>query len=117
MEDVLEQLVGDIWDESDEVHHDFVQTGPDTYLVSGDMNVFSMLEELEEDDRDFDSDYNTAGGWALEMLGHIPSAGEQYAFRDLRVTVVAVEEQRILSLRVEKLLPPDEADTGRDAEK
>ena len=52
-----------------------------------------------------------------EMLGHIPSAGEQYAFRDLRVTVVAVEEQRILSLRVEKLLPPDEADTGRDAEK
>ena len=105
MEDVLEQLVGDIWDESD------------TYLVSGDMNVFSMLEELEEDDRDFDSDYNTAGGWALEMLGHIPSAGEQYAFRDLRVTVVAVEEQRILSLRVEKLLPPDEADTGRDAEK
>ncbi len=117
MEDVLEQLVGDIWDESDEVHHDFVQTGPDTYLVSGDMNVFSMLEELEEDDRDFDSDYNTAGGWALEMLGHIPSAGEQYAFRDLRVTVVAVEEQRILSLRVEKLLPPDEADTSRDAEK
>lgn len=117
MEDVLEQLVGDIWDESDEVHHDFVQTGPDIYLVSGDMNVFSMLEELEEDDRDFDSDYNTAGGWALEMLGHIPSAGEQYAFRDLRVTVVAVEEQRILSLRVEKLLPPDEADTGRDAEK
>ena len=59
----------------------------------------------------------SGGGWALEMFGQFSSAGEQYAFRDLRVTVVAVEEQRILSLRVEKLSPPDEADAGKDAEK
>ena len=103
MEDVLEQLVGDIWDESDEVRDDFVQVGHDTYIVSGDMNVFEMLEELGEDDRSFESDYNTAGGWAMEMLGHIPEAGEQYGYRDLVVTVSEVEEQRILSLRVERI--------------
>ena len=103
MEDVLEQLVGDIWDESDEVRDDFVQVGRDTYIVSGDMKFFEMLEELGEDDRSFESDYNTAGGWAMEMLGHIPEAGEQYGYRDLVVTVSEVEEQRILSLRVERI--------------
>ncbi|MBE6906175.1 hemolysin family protein [Marasmitruncus massiliensis] len=108
MEDVLEQLVGDIWDESDEVVDDLVKTGDDTYLVSGDMNVFSLLEDLEIDDRDFDSDYNTVGGWAMEMLGHIPQPGEQYAYRNLTVTVMVVEEQRIISLRVQKLPSADE---------
>ncbi len=108
MEDVLEQLVGDIWDESDEVVDDLVKTGDDTYLVSGDMNVFSLLEDLEIDDRDFDSDYNTVGGWAMEMLGHIPQPGEQYTYKNLTVTVMVVEEQRIISLRVQKLPSAEE---------
>lgn len=108
MEDVLEQLVGEIWDESDEVVDDLIKTGEDTYLVSGDVNVFSLLEDLEIDDRDFDSDYNTVGGWAMEMLGHIPKAGEQYSYKNLTVTIMVVEEQRILSLRVQKLLSKDE---------
>ncbi len=108
MEDVLEQLVGEIWDESDEVVDDLIKTGEDTYLVSGDVNVFSLLEDLEIDDRDFDSDYNTVGGWAMEMLGHIPKAGEQYSYKNLTVTIMVVEEQRILSLRVQKLPSKDE---------
>ncbi|MGI5967509.1 MULTISPECIES: hemolysin family protein [Anaerotruncus] len=103
MEDVLEQLVGDIWDESDEVVPDLVKTGDNTYVVSGDMNVFSLLEDLDEDARDFDSDYNTVGGWAMEMLGHIPEVGEKYQYKDLVITILVVEEQRILSLRVERI--------------
>lgn len=103
MEDVLEQLVGDIWDESDEVESDIVQLDETTWQVSGDMNIFSLFEELEIDDRDFDSDYNTVGGWAMEMLGHIPEAGEQYTYQCLVVTVTAVEEQRILTLKVERI--------------
>lgn len=103
MEDVLEQLVGDIWDESDEVVHDLVKTGENQYIVSGDMNVFELLEELDLDDRDFDSDYNTAGGWAMEMLGHIPEPGEQYVYKNLIITVASVEEQRITSLQVERV--------------
>ena len=101
MEDILEQLVGDIWDESDEVVHDMVELSAGVYRVSGDMNVFELLEELEQDDRDFDSDYNTVGGWAMEMLGHIPCAGEAYAYKNLQITVEQVEEKRIIALRVE----------------
>ncbi|MCI8648918.1 MAG: HlyC/CorC family transporter [Anaerotruncus sp.] len=107
MEDVLEQLVGDIWDESDEVVDECVLTDENTYLVSGDMNVYELLENLEVDDRDFDSEYNTVGGWATEMLGHIPEAEEAFAYKNLRVTVLEIEDQRILSLRVEKLEPEE----------
>lgn len=103
MEDVLEQLVGDIWDESDEVVHDLIKTAENQFIVSGDMNVFELLEELDVDDKDFDSDYNTAGGWAMEMLGHIPEPGEQYSYKNLLITVASVEEQRITSLSVECL--------------
>ncbi len=113
MEDVLEQLVGDIWDETDEVEEDCVKIGQDTYQVSGDMNVFELLEQLEVDDREFDSDYNTVGGWAMEMLGHIPTVGEQYRFRNLIITVMEVEDQRILSLKVERLSIEEKADQGK----
>ena len=82
---------------------DLVKTGDNTYVVSGDMNVFSLLEDLDEDARDFDSDYNTVGGWAMEMLGHIPEVGEKYQYKDLVITILVVEEQRILSLRVERI--------------
>lgn len=113
MEDVLEQLVGDIWDETDEVEEDCVKIGQDTYQVSGDMNVFELLEQLEVDDREFDSDYNTVGGWAMEMLGHIPTVGEQYRFKNLIITVMDVEDQRILSLKVERLSIEEKVDQGK----
>ncbi len=117
MEDVLEQLVGDIWDESDEVVDELVEAGENVWRVSGDMNVFELLEALEIDDRTFDSDYNTVGGWALEMLGHIPEAGEQYVYGPLTVTVQLVEEQRVLSLLVEKQPPAPEESEPEETKK
>lgn len=102
MEDVLEQLVGDIWDESDEVLHELVKLDEHMFDVSGDMNVLSMLEELDVDTRDFESDYNTVGGWAMEVLGHIPDSGEQYSYKNLSITVTNVEEKRILTLRIQR---------------
>lgn len=103
MEDILEQLVGDIWDESDEVETELFELDKDTWQVSGDMNILELFEELEIPDRDFDSDYNTVGGWAMEMLGHIPEAGEKYSYKNLVVTVQEIEEQRILLLLVERI--------------
>lgn len=114
MEDVLEQLVGDIWDESDEVVHDMVELAPDVYEVSGDMNVFELLEELELDDRDFDSDYNTVGGWAMEMLGHVPQGGEEYMYKNLVITVGSVEGKRIVSLQVRLLAEAPEQSDEKD---
>lgn len=103
MEDVLEELVGEIWDEYDDVEEDFQKIDDATYLISGDANVYDMMEELECDFKDFDSDYNTVSGWTLEVMEHIPQVGESFLFHHLKVTVMELEDQRITKLKVEKL--------------
>lgn len=117
MEDVLEELVGEIWDEYDDVEEELVKISDDVYEVNGDCNVFDMMDELECNFKDFDSDYNTVSGWTLEELEHIPEIGEHFTFHNLRVTVLNMEEQRITRLQVEKLPEdlPDEED-GRKRE-
>lgn len=63
------------------------------------------MEELDEENRSFKSDYNTVSGWVLEQLEHIPRVGETFVYNDtMRVTVTEMEDQRITKLKIE-LLP------------
>ena len=107
MEDCLEELVGEIWDEYDQGEEDFVPLGDDVYEVSGDYNVYDMLENLGCSTRNFESDYNTVSGWTLEQVEHIPEAGESFTYENLRVTVKEMDEQRITKLTVEKFPEPE----------
>ena len=105
IEDVLEELVGEIWDEYDDVEEEIVKKDDTTYLVSGDYNVYDLMEELDAENRSFESDYNTVSGWVLEQLEHIPQVGESIVYRDrMRVTVAEMDDQRITKLQME-LLP------------
>ncbi len=100
MEDVLEQIVGDIWDESDEITTEIVLTAENTYEVIGDMNVYDMLEYIEVDDKDFESEYSSVGGWAIEMLGGIPAEGSSFAYRNFEVTIKEMADMRVIKLEV-----------------
>ena len=82
MEDILEELVGEIWDESDEIELDFIKTGENTYEVSGDMNIEDFFSEIEFEPRDFECEYSTMGGWAIEMLDSNPHVGDSFAYSD-----------------------------------
>ena len=105
IEDLVEELVGEIWDEYDDFEEELVKKDDNTYEVSGDYNIYDLMEELDEDNRSFESDYNTVSGWVLEQLEHIPKVGESVVYEDrMRVTVIAMEDQRFTKLRVE-LLP------------
>ena len=105
MTGLVEELVGEIWDEYDDFEEELVKKDDNTYEVSGDYNIYDLMEELDEDNRSFESDYNTVSGWVLEQLEHIPKVGESVVYEDrMRVTVIAMEDQRITKLRVE-LLP------------
>ena len=109
MEDVLEQLVGDIWDESDEIVDEFVQTGEDTYEADGDMRIYDFFEELDIDDRDFDDDNATLGGWAIEMLGDYPKVGDSLDYKNLTITVKKLQNLGVIRLAVQvHPLPPEE---------
>lgn len=100
MEDVLEQLVGDIWDERDVIENEFSDNADGTVDVDGDVSISELLERFDLDDKDVDSDYVTLGGWAIEMLGGYPQVGDSFRFRNLTVTVAEMEDLRITLLRV-----------------
>ena len=118
MEDILEQIVGDIWDESDEIEDEFVKINDDTYECDGDMRIYDLLDEFEIDDDDFDDDNATVGGWAIEQLGGYPAKGESFDFENLTVTVKQIQNLRVTRLLIkvhEK--PPEEDEDDIDWEK
>jgi len=108
MEDVLEQLVGDIWDESDEVDEEIVSLGGDRYDVDADMRIEDFFEELDIDDRDFDDDNTTLGGWAIEQLGRYPRVGDRFDYRNLTVTIKKRRKLRVIRLLVQVHPLPEE---------
>ena len=102
MEDVLEQLVGDIWDESDEIEEEFTQVGEHTFEVDGDMRLVDFFAEFDKDEEEIDDDNATVGGWAVEMLGGYPKLRESFTFEDLTVTILKRNNLRVLRLLVEQ---------------
>ena len=108
MEDLLEQLVGDIWDEDEEVERKFRKISDNKYEISGDMNIDDMLELIDKDDRYIDSDSKSAGGWVIEQLGDIPDREAHFDYKELSVTVKNVEDQRVRSMIIEYIPKTEE---------
>lgn len=95
LEDILEELVGEIWDEHDEVSIDIEEKSDCEYIVSGHANidkVFSKLE-IETDDEEIES--STINGWIMKTLGKVPENGDTFIYKDYSVHVVEVDEKRI----------------------
>ena len=101
MEDLLEEIVGDIWDEDEDEEHVYTQLKDNRYLVSGDMDLSELFELLDiKEDEDIES--VSVGGFIIEQLGDIPTRGEKVSYSDLRFTVKRVRNRRIISALVEK---------------
>ena len=114
MEDLLEELVGDIWDEDEEIVREFVQVDPEHYLISGDLTIRELFEKLGIPFSNLESNHSSCGGWALEALGHIPKTGESFQFKNLTITVREMDDQRItkLSVCVKKSEESSSSDAG-----
>ena len=106
MEDLLEQLVGDIWDEDEEEKHRFIRLPDGSFQISGDLNINEFFDHLDYSPKSFNSEYNAVGGWAMEMLGHIPKAGESFQYENLKLTIQELDEQRVRKLIV-RVLPSE----------
>ena len=100
LEDVVEELVGEIWDEHDEVVEQFRRQDDGSYLIDGSADVDRMLDlfSLKEE-----SDSATVSGWVLDKLGHIPETGERFECDGLAVTVTRVQHHRVLEIQVRPL--------------
>ena len=106
MEDVLEQLVGEIWDETDEIEREFVCIDDTHFEADGDMRIYDFFDEFDidiDEDENFEYDDSTVGGWTMTMLDGEASKGDSFTYKNLKITVIKAEEHRVWRVAVEKL--------------
>lgn len=116
VEDILEELVGEIWDEDDEVEENFVPLGGGRYEVDAEMTVGEVFDRLKLDIGKFEPDleYKLMGEWAYERFDRIPSERDSFSSGDLLVTVSRMRQNRIVKLIVQVPFD-DQAKGGADA--
>lgn len=107
LEDIIEELVGDIWDEHDEVVEEIKEIGENEYLVQCTANLDDMFDEF---DVKADLDISTVGGWVNEELKHVPEVGETFEFKNLFVTVTKSDNKHALEINVKVNEPEEDED-------
>lgn len=113
LEDILEEIVGDIWDENDMVEEEFCQLDETHFRLSGNVSLDELLWEtdLEQFEDEFDS--TTVGGWITELTGGFPKVGDVIDWKNLRLTVDALDDRRITQISAE-VLPKQTDDEDED---
>ena len=108
MEDILEELVGEIWDEHDEVVEDIRLCGKDTYLVNAAMDLDDFCKRFGIET---ESESSLLSGWIMEQMEKVPDAGESFQYQNLTITIAKVEHHRIAEVRVKAEEKADEEKT------
>ena len=110
MEDVLEELVGEIWDENDDIINEWQEITEKRFECSGDMNLSDFMDKLGLDEEELETDCATVGGWTVEMIGSMPVPFDSFDYKQYTVMVMQVDEEnhRIVRLLILKHDMPEE---------
>jgi CBS domain containing-hemolysin-like protein len=100
LEDIIEELVGEIYDENDEIIHNFIKISDTEFEIAGDMSISDMLEEIGLEETAIESTYTSVGGWVTELLEHIPEENETAEYDIFKITVLKVREQSVEKLNI-----------------
>ena len=92
LEDIVEELVGEIWDEHDEIVQEIVQISENEYHVLGSADIEEVFEKFDISE---EFDVMTASGWVMNVLGRIPNEGDSFVYKNLDVTVLSMDEKRV----------------------
>lgn len=97
MEDLIEEIVGEIYDEDEDIEKEYTKLRENCYFVSGDLDFDQLLELTDREDFDNDTESHTVGGFIFEHMGRIPKVGDKFEIDGLSFEVYKVEERRIIS--------------------
>ena len=114
MEDIIEELVGEIYDEDDEIVSSVQKTDDNTFEISGEIAVDEMLEAIGYPENFIESSANTVNGWIMEITGHIPNVGEIIQFNCFEIIILEKSEQKIDKIRISILSPDTSEDSVSD---
>jgi CBS domain containing-hemolysin-like protein len=110
MEDILEELVGEIWDEHDDVVEEITKIDDNEYKVLGTASVEEVFEQFNINYNDEESDSSMVGGWVTEKLGQIPREGDSFMFEDISITVAKTEYRRIIEVIFKRVAVDNDSD-------
>ena len=110
LEDIVEELVGEIWDEHDEVIEEFKKQSDGSYLISCNANLTDLYDLFPIKG---ERDCTTVSGWVMEEIGRVPEEGDHFVYENLDVTVTRVDHRRVLEIRVVVLPQEDTGDKDR----
>ncbi len=113
MEDLLEEIVGEIWDEDEEIENNIQKISDRQWRIDGDMVLDDMYDMFGMKRNEEDSDFVTVGGFISETLDTIPKKGDSFEFRGLSITVDSVTNQRIDTVTIRLL---DKEETSEEEE-
>ena len=112
LEDILEELVGEIYDEHDQVKEYYKELDPNTYLIECDMDLDDMFEFFGLEDEE-DYDFITVSGWVIHELERIPKVGESFTYKNLVVTVTQTDARKVIEVKV-SVIPQDQSEEDDD---
>jgi putative hemolysin len=105
LEDIIEELVGEIWDETDDILPPIIKQNDYEYIVEGSLNIEVLFSELELPYEET-SDYATVSGWVLATLGKFATVGDRFTYQGIEVIVLEIEKFTVEKIKV--ILPQDE---------
>lgn len=113
IEDILEELVGEIYDESDEEDTSLLRISKDTFDVSAELSVSDFLQRLHLPQKAINTEMNSMGGWIMQLLDRIPQQGEKVIFPPFDMTVKMQDEQKIQRIKI-RLMETDDSKNDKN---
>lgn len=113
LEDIIEELVGEIYDEDDEIITNIVKTGEDQYEIAGDTDIDELLDVLKFEEDMIKTSCSSVGGWVTDIMEHIPEAGETIETGIFKIMILAVNEQTVEKIQL-NILHPDNDEINDD---
>ena len=99
MEDILEELVGEIYDEHDEIVEYYKRLNDNEYLVKGDAEIDDVFDYFDIDE-DEDHNFNTVSGWVIHNIDRMPQVGDEFDYKNIHVTVTEADNKKALEVKM-----------------